>query len=171
MWTSPTSPLLDGTPEEYFLLYDVSAAAVKYVHPALRVGGPASAANGWVEELLAHVAESGAELDFISSHTYGNAPPTGFPPWPGTAGRTRPSGGPSGAPPTHFHGIGDGPFGAVFLLHGMKSAAGRLAAVSHWVASDHFEELGRPPRLFHGGFGLLTVGNLRKPRWWALAPT
>jgi xylan 1,4-beta-xylosidase len=36
------------------------------------------------------------------------------------------------------------------------------------VASDHFEELGRPPRLEHGGFGLLTVGNLRKPRWWAL---
>jgi xylan 1,4-beta-xylosidase len=23
--------------------------------------------------------------------------------------------------------------------------------------------------LFHGGFGLLTVGNLRKPRYWALA--
>jgi xylan 1,4-beta-xylosidase len=36
------------------------------------------------------------------------------------------------------------------------------------VVSDHFEELGRPPALLHGGFGLLTVGNLRKPRWWAL---
>lgn len=50
----------------------------------------------------------------------------------------------------------------------MKSAAGRLEALSHWVASDHFEELGRPPRLFHGGFGLLSVGNLRKPRYHAL---
>ena len=46
---------------------------------------------------------------------------------------------------------------------------GRLEALSHWVASDHFEELGRPHALGHGGFGLLTVGNLRKPRWWALA--
>jgi xylan 1,4-beta-xylosidase len=36
------------------------------------------------------------------------------------------------------------------------------------VASDHFEELGRPPRLLHGGFGLLTVGNLAKPKFWAL---
>ncbi len=27
---------------------------------------------------------------------------------------------------------------------------------------------GRPPALLHGGFGLRTVGNLRKPRWWAL---
>jgi xylan 1,4-beta-xylosidase len=25
-----------------------------------------------------------------------------------------------------------------------------------------------PERLFHGGFGLLTVGNLRKPRFWAI---
>ena len=46
---------------------------------------------------------------------------------------------------------------------------GRLEALSYWVVSDHFEELGRPPALLHGGFGLRTVGELRKPRWWALA--
>ena len=51
----------------------------------------------------------------------------------------------------------------------MKSAQGRADALAYWVVSDHFEELGRPPALLHGGFGLLTVGNLRKPRWWALA--
>ncbi|MEV1174037.1 hypothetical protein [Nonomuraea sp. NPDC049784] len=170
VWNEPNLAVFwSGTPEEYFLLYDVTAAAVKNVHPELRVGGPASAANGWVEELLAHVEESGAALDFVSTHTYGNAPldwrPTleryglDVPIWWTEWGPT----------PTHFHGIGDGPFGAAFVLHGMKSAAGRIAALSHWVASDHFEELGRPPRLFHGGFGLLTVGNLRKPRFHALA--
>ncbi|WP_188187890.1 GH39 family glycosyl hydrolase [Nonomuraea sp. SYSU D8015] len=170
VWNEPNLAVFwSGTPEEYFLLYDVTAAAVKNVHPGLRVGGPASAANGWVEELLAHVAESGAALDFLSTHTYGNAPldwrpaldryhrdvPIWWTEW--------------GPTPTHFHGVGDGPFGAAFVLHGMKSAAGRIAALSHWVASDHFEELGRPPRLFHGGFGLLTVGNLRKPRFHALS--
>jgi xylan 1,4-beta-xylosidase len=60
-------------------------------------------------------------------------------------------------------------FAAAFLLRGMTSALGRIEALSHWVASDHFEELGRPPELFHGGFGLLSVGNLRKPRYWAMA--
>jgi xylan 1,4-beta-xylosidase len=45
---------------------------------------------------------------------------------------------------------------------------GRIEALSYWVVSDHFEELGRPPALLHGGFGLRTVGDLRKPRWWAL---
>ncbi len=58
-------------------------------------------------------------------------------------------------------------FDAPFLLRGYKAAQGRVDALSHWVVSDHFEELGRPQRLFHNGFGLLTVGNLRKPRFWA----
>jgi xylan 1,4-beta-xylosidase len=58
---------------------------------------------------------------------------------------------------------------ATFTLHGMKSVQGRADALAYWVVSDHFEELGRGPALLHGGFGLLTVGNLRKPRWWALA--
>ncbi|MEV0385385.1 hypothetical protein [Nonomuraea sp. NPDC050643] len=170
VWNEPNlSVFWSGTPEEYFLLYDVSAAAVKNVHPDLRVGGPASAADGWVEELLAHVAESGAALDFVSTHTYGNAP-LDWRPTLARYGRDVPIWWTEWGPtPTHFHGIGDGPFGAAFLLHGMVSAAGRVDALSHWVASDHFEELGRPPRLFHGGFGLLTVGNLRKPRFHALS--
>jgi xylan 1,4-beta-xylosidase len=159
-----------GTPEEFLRLYDVTAAAVKSVDPSLRVGGPSSAANGWVEELLTHVDASGAALDFVSTHTYGNAPLD----WRAALARHGREGTPIwwtewGPTPTHFHGIGDGPFGAAFLLHGMKSAAGRVESLSHWVASDHFEELGRPPALFHGGFGLLTVGNLRKPRYWALS--
>ena len=71
--------------------------------------------------------------------------------------------------PTHFLPVNDSVLSATFLLHGMKSAQGRADALAYWVVSDHFEELGRPPALLHGGFGLLTVGGLRKPRWWALA--
>jgi xylan 1,4-beta-xylosidase len=48
-----------GTPEEYLRLYDVTAAAVRSVDERLRVGGPSSAASGWVEELLAHAERSG----------------------------------------------------------------------------------------------------------------
>ena len=50
----------------------------------------------------------------------------------------------------------------------MRSSAGRLDALSYWVASDHFEELGRPPRMLHGGFGLITVGGIAKSRYHAL---
>jgi xylan 1,4-beta-xylosidase len=161
-----------GTPAEYLKLYDVTAAAVKSVDPRLRVGGPSSAASGWVEELLSHADESGAPVDFLTTHTYGS-PPLDFRPALERHGR---AGVPIwwtewGVTPTHFNEVSDAVFAGTFLLRGMASAMRerRIEALSYWVVSDHFEELGRPPELLHGGFGLRTVGELRKPRWWALA--
>ena len=159
-----------GTPEEYLHLYDVTAAAVRSVDPRLRVGGPSSAAAGWVEELLAHADETGVPVDFVTTHTYGS-PPLDFRPTLARYGR---EGTPIwwtewGVTPTHFNEVSDAVFSGTFLLRGMASSMGRIEALSYWVVSDHFEELGRPPALLHGGFGLRTVGELRKPRWWALA--
>ena len=159
-----------GTQAEYFRLYDVAARAIKSVDEGLPVGGPSTAAAGWIADFLDFVVEEGSPLDFVSTHTYGNVPldvrealgvrglddvEVWWTEW--------------GASPTHFNEINDAAWAATFVLHGMKSVQGRADALAYWVVSDHFEELGRPPRLFHGGFGLLTVGNLRKPRWWALA--
>lgn len=158
-----------GTPQEFWRLHDLAARAVKDVHPDLVVGGPSSAAAGWVEELLDHVDASGAACDFVSTHTYGS-PPLDLRPVLARHGR---AGAPIwwtewGVTPTHFDPVSDSVLAATFLLRGMRSALGTIQALSYWVVSDHFEELGRAPSLFHGGFGLLTVGNLRKPRFWAL---
>jgi xylan 1,4-beta-xylosidase len=158
-----------GSRDDYFCLYDVAAAAVKAVDERLRVGGPATAAAGWIPAFLDFVIESGAALDFLSTHTYGNLPLD-----VGEALRVRGLSGVEvwwtewGVTPTHFAPVNDSVLSATFLLHGMKSVQGRARALAYWVVSDHFEELGRPPALLHGGFGLMTVGNLRKPRWWAL---
>jgi xylan 1,4-beta-xylosidase len=158
-----------STREEWMRLYDVTATAVKDVDARIPVGGPSSAASGWVDDLLEHARRSGSPVDFVSTHTYGSPPldlrPTlsrlGFPDarilwteW--------------GVTPTHFLPVNDGTSAATFLLSGMRSSAGRVDALSYWVASDHFEELGRPPRLLHGGFGLITVGGIAKPRYHAL---
>jgi xylan 1,4-beta-xylosidase len=150
-----------GTPAEYWQLYEVTARTIKDVDPHLRVGGPATAAAGWIGEQLG----TGAPVDFLSTHVYG-VPPLDLRPLAG--------GRPLlwtewGVTATHGDPINDGVFAAAFLLRGMRSAAGRIDALAPWVASDHFEELGRPRRLLHGGFGLLTVGNLAKPKFWALA--
>ena len=159
-----------GSPEEYLQLYDVTVAAVRSVDSRLVVGGPSSAAAGWVEELLAHADEADVPVDFVSTHTYGS-PPLDFRPTLARYGR---EGTPIwwtewGVTPTHFNEVSDAVFAGTFLLRGMASSMGRIEALSYWVVSDHFEELGRPPALLHGGFGLRTVGELRKPRWWALA--
>jgi xylan 1,4-beta-xylosidase len=158
-----------GTRDEYFELYDRSARAVKAVDADLPVGGPASAAVGWIDDLLVAAEQSGAPVDFLSTHCYGNAPldlrpvaarhgrpdvPLWWTEWGAHAG--------------HFSGVHDSVWSAAYLARGMASAMGRIEALAYWTVSDHFEELGRPPSLLHGGFGLLTVGNLRKPRWWAM---
>jgi len=159
-----------GTRDEYVRLYEEAARAVKAVDERLLVGGPASAAAGWLGPFLDGVEQRDAPLDFVSTHTYGNTPldvrsmlegrgrgdlEVWWTEW--------------GITPTHFYEVTDGAFGAPFVLHGMKAAQTSADWLAYWVVSDHFEELGRPPALLHGGFGLLTVGNLRKPRWWALA--
>ena len=158
-----------GTREEYFRLYEASARAVKDVDGELVVGGPASAAGKWVDDTLAFARRSGAPIDFISTHTYGNAPLdlrpiterhgfAGLPQWWTEWG----------AHASHFNRVHDSPWSAAYLVRGMASAMGRTEALAYWTVSDHFEELGRPPKLLHGGFGLMAVGNLRKPRWWGL---
>jgi xylan 1,4-beta-xylosidase len=158
-----------GTRDEYLRLYDVSVRAVKSVDPALIVGGPASAAGKWVDEMLAHCRATGSPIDFVSTHTYGNAPLDLRP----IATRYGYPGLPQwwtewGAHASHFNPVHDSPWSAAYLVRGMASAMGRTEALAYWTISDHFEELGRPPKLLHGGFGLLAVGNLRKPRWWGL---
>nr|MBA2632951.1 xylan 1,4-beta-xylosidase [Chloroflexota bacterium] len=158
-----------GTRDEYLRLYDVSVRAVKSVDAALIVGGPASAAGKWVDEMLAHCRATGSPIDFVSTHTYGNAPLDLRP----IAARHGYAGLPQwwtewGAHASHFNPVHDSPWSAAYLVRGMASAMGRTEALAYWTISDHFEELGRPPRLLHGGFGLLAVGNLRKPRWWGL---
>lgn len=158
-----------GTPDEYLRLYDITADAVKSVDRSLLVGGPASAAVGWLDALLDHVRRSGAAVDFLSTHTYGNAPLDLRP----LAARHGYAGLPLwwtewGAHASHFNEVHDSVWSGAYLVRGMVSAMGRLDALAYWTVSDHFEELGRPPSLLHGGFGLLSVGNLRKPRWWGL---
>jgi xylan 1,4-beta-xylosidase len=113
-------------------------------------------------------------IDFVSTHTYGNAP---LDMRPLTRSYAKASGNAEpeilwtewGVTPTHFHRVNDTVFAAPFVLRGMKSALATTDCLSYWVASDQFEELGWAQKLLHGGFGLLTVGNLRKPRFWALA--
>jgi xylan 1,4-beta-xylosidase len=39
--------------------------------------------------------------------------------------------------------------------------------MSYWTFTDIFEELGQSDKPFHGGFGLMTIDNLKKPTYFA----
>lgn len=169
VWNEPNLVVFwSGSKDEYLRLYTEAAKAVKEVDPRLRVGGPSTAASEWIESLAAHAEHNGLALDFATSHTYGNMPIDARP----TLRRHGFDNAPIwwtewGVGSTHFGPIHDAVIGAPFVLSGYAAAQGRMEALAYWVISDHFEELGRPPALLHNGFGLLTVGNLRKPRYWA----
>lgn len=171
VWNEPNlAAFWTGSMADYHELYDQAARAVKEVDEGLLVGGPATAAVGWIGSFLDHVVSAGSPLDFLTTHVYGTYPLDLRP-----ALRARDLDGVEvwwtewGVSPRHFREVNDLPFGAPFVLSGMKAAAEVADALAYWVATDHFEELGRPPAVLHGGFGLQTVGNLRKPRHWALA--
>ncbi len=170
VWNEPNLEAFWASDQSgYFRLYEESARALKSVNSRLQVGGPATAAAGWIQDFAEFAVGRRLPVDFLSTHTYGNLPLDVS----ATAARAGLPGVPAwwtewGVSPRHLGEVNDLPFGAPFVLSGMASALERRGFLAYWVLSDHFEELGPPARLLHGGFGLLTVGNLRKPRFWAL---
>ena len=73
VWNEPNlAGFWEGADQQaYFALYDLTSKSIKSVDPKLRVGGPATAGAAWIPEFLAHVKESGAAVDFVTTHTYG----------------------------------------------------------------------------------------------------
>jgi xylan 1,4-beta-xylosidase len=91
VWNEPDIDYWKGTPEEFFKLYDYSAAAVLRALPGAKVGGPDTTGPGrakaadFLRQFLQHCdtgrnsasGKTGAPLDFISFH------PKGSPTWQG----------------------------------------------------------------------------------------
>lgn len=85
VWNEPNIGYWQGTPEEYFKLYDYTVAAVKRALPEARVGGPATTGPAWpkaadfLKNFLTHcesgrnyaTGKTGSPLDFISFHAKG----------------------------------------------------------------------------------------------------
>ena len=59
-----------GTQEDYFKLYEHTARAIKNIEPSLKVGGPATSNNQWIEEFIEFTKKSNVPLDYISTHHY-----------------------------------------------------------------------------------------------------
>ncbi len=72
VWNEPNLPFFwSGDMDDYMLLYDLTAAAVKAVDPGLRVGGPSTSQGEWIWDLLEHCRKTGTPVDFITTHVYG----------------------------------------------------------------------------------------------------
>ena len=194
VWNEPNlSGFWEGADQKaYFELYDLTAKTIKSIDPELRVGGPATAGVAWIPEFLAHVKESGAGIDFVSTHTYGvdggfldetGKDDTKLDPSSdaiiGDVKRARQQISASAFPdlPLYFtewstsytprDAVHDSYISAAYILSKLKACQGLVQGMSYWTYTDLFEEPGPPTASFQGGFGLLNPEGIRKPAFFA----
>ncbi|HMG83040.1 MAG TPA: glycosyl hydrolase [Ferruginibacter sp.] len=188
IWNEPNlSAFWTGTQQDYFNLYQHSAKAIKDVNTLLRVGGPATADNAWINEFVIFCENNAVPYDFISTHHY----PTDAFGKPGddtiselAASRrsvlreevieTKKQA--KGKPVYYtewstssnpFDDLHDKPYAAAFITKTIMEAHGQVEGYSYWTFSDIFEENYFSSVPFHGGFGLLNIYGVPKPAYRA----
>lgn len=68
-----------------------------------------------------------------------------------------------------YNPINDSAFAGTALLYSAIACDAKDVRLAHWTLSDYMEEqYSLPPQELHGGFGLMTVGGVRKPSYWAM---
>ncbi|MGN9844444.1 GH39 family glycosyl hydrolase [Nonomuraea sp. H19] len=180
----------DADEAAYHRLYEVTAHTIKDVDASLQVGGPAISpgSDEWMVRFADFVIDRGVPIDFVSRHAYTSGPAQHVP--FGVHQTLRPAadlleqfatprrqlrGGPLAGLPVHItefnssyrpdNPVHDTAFHAAYLAP-VLAAGGELAdSFAYWTFSDMFEEVGIPTALFHGGFGLLTHRQIKKPTY------
>ncbi|MDQ0338589.1 xylan 1,4-beta-xylosidase [Caldalkalibacillus uzonensis] len=174
---------------EYFKLYQVTAEAIKAVHPELKVGGPAicGGSDHWITDFLHFCERENVPVDFVSRHAYTSAKPhkTTFEYYYQKLEQpedmlhqfrsVRELINQSPFPDLPFYiteyntsyspvnPVHDTPLNAVYLARILSEAGDSVDLFSYWTFSDVFEEADIPKAIFHGGFGLVALHGIPKP--------
>lgn len=188
VWNEPNlKAFWTGTRKDYFTLYQVTANAIKAIDPSLKVGGPATARDGWIEEFLEFCETARVPVDFVTTHHYptdalghedddtetqlANSQRGVLREWTQNtrrrAGRrplyyTEWNSSSNPRDPRH-----DDPYAAAFVAKTALEASDLVQGYSFWTFSDIFEENYFPSVPFHGGFGLLNLHGIAKPTYRA----
>jgi xylan 1,4-beta-xylosidase len=193
VWNEPNlSGFFTGSQDDYFKLYSETAKTIKSVSAKYKVGGPATAGNAWIPEMIDFCAKNQVPIDFISTHTYGVK--QGFLDATGNAGtvlsqdkasvysdmihsaeQIKHSAMPGlelhytewSASYTPSDPIHDSYHEAAYILDKIKHASPYVNSMSYWTFTDIFEEAGPRFTPFHGGFGLLNYQDIKKPAFYA----
>lgn len=197
IWNEPNlDSFFQGTQQEYFRLYTVTAEAVKSVCPDYKVGGPSTSGAdfrdglGYLKEFIRYASENHLPVDFFCAHPYPTC-------WALDGDGSERMGYISkdiclqfldniraivdsspypdaeimltewNSSPSPRDLVHDTPFMASFLLYNYTQNYGKVDSLGYWTFTDIFEENGPGRSPFHGGFGLINVDNVKKPSYWA----
>jgi xylan 1,4-beta-xylosidase len=191
VWNEPNIDFWGGIPREqsYFELYDHTARDLKRVSPRLRVGGPATAHASWIVAFLKHVSEDHVPIDFVSTHGYAddtvenlfgtsqNIPTDDRVCRAIAMVRSQIDSSPLPKLPllwTEWNvqwmdQARDTIFVGAALANTIRQCDGHVDMMSFWTFDDVFEEQGVAKKPFHGGFGLIAAGGIRKPSYYDFA--
>jgi xylan 1,4-beta-xylosidase len=189
VWNEPNIDFWNGIPREssYFELYDHTARDLKKVSLRLRVGGPATAHASWVPDFLQHAAANKVPMDFISTHAYADDTvenlfgthrniPRDYRVCRAVAMvQSQIDSSPLPKLPllwTEWNVEGmdnarDTIFVGPALASTIRDCDGHVDMMSFWTFDDVFEEDGVVKEPFHGGFGLIAAGGIKKPSYYA----
>lgn len=184
VWNEPNLTAFGtGKQSDYFELYRYTVEAIKSVDKMLKVGGPATAANAWIDDFVAFCKANDLAADFISTHHY----PTDAFGKPGDdtiteladstrsvlREQTREVRRKAGDLPVYYtewctssnprDPMHDDTYAAAFIVKTIFEATGLVQGYSYWTFSDIFEENYFPSLPFQGGFGLQTIHGIAKP--------
>ncbi|MFJ9739059.1 xylan 1,4-beta-xylosidase [Streptomyces sp. NPDC101166] len=192
VWNEPnlTDFWQDADEKAYHRLYEVTAHAVKEVDAGLQVGGPAISpgADEWLVRFAEFAERRDVPVDFVSKHAYTSGPAQRVPfasyqtLEPArrlldqfATPRELLKGTRLAELPIHItefnssycpdNPVHDTAFNAAYLAPVLAGGHEHADSFSYWTFSDMFEEAGVPTALFHGGFGLLTHRQVKKPAY------
>ena len=180
----------DADQAEYFKLYRETVGAIKAIDPGFQVGGPAicGGSDHWMADFLRFCDEESVPVDFLSRHAYSSGP-RGSIPFAAyqeiappesllrdfATGReyARRSAYPNlpvhitefNSSYTSINPVHDTAFNAAYLAKVLSQGGDVAESFSYWTFCDVFEEENIPTTLFHGGFGLLTHQQVKKPTY------
>jgi xylan 1,4-beta-xylosidase len=184
VWNEPNlKAFWSGSRADYFKLYRITAEAIKTVDRSLKVGGPATARDGWIEEFLHFCDAERVPVDFVTTHHYptdalgheddhtetqlANSQRGILREWAQDTRRR------AGRRPVYYtewnsssnprYGPQDEPYAAAFAAKTAMEASDLTEGYSFWTFTDLFEENDFPSIPFHGGFGLLNLHGIAKP--------
>lgn len=191
VWNEPNIDFWTGIPQQksYFELYAAAARALKAVSPRLQVGGPATAAAGWVNDFLTYATVNKVPVDFVSSHGYADEQVQNFLGTDEEIGmdkrvfraiskvhdQIRASSFPNlpllwtewNVP--GMHELRDTSYVGPALANTIRQCHGIVDQMAFWTFSDVFEENGPIPKPFEGHFGLRAEWGINKPSFYDFA--
>lgn len=195
VWNEPNLPgfWYRADQEEYFRLFEVTFRAIKKLDTRFCVGGPAICGvddRRWIDSFLRFCRQEHLAIDFVTRHHY----TTEFPERAGHYEYAKLSEAEDGfrnlastreiidsyeeyrGLPIHITEfntsyVPDCPLhdtnrNAAYLAEQLSRLGDVNESYSYWAFGDLFEEQGVPYTPFHGGFGLVANGGIRKPTFW-----